>query len=123
MSEQKTSEQKAKRLFELALDKKPKDPLVLDARGISPLWDFYIFLSVGSDRQAEAISSELRRTGKTEKLGLHHIEHGKEGGWMLMDFNDVVVHIFTEEQREFYKLEKFLKDAPAIDFGFVIDEM
>lgn len=118
-----SAEEKAKILFELALDKKPRDPVVYKAEGISPLWDYFIFLTVLSDRQADAIKNDLQRHGKKNKIKPHHIESSKEGGWILMDFHDVVVHIFNEEQREFYGLEKFLEGAPTTDFGFEIDEM
>lgn len=117
-----SAEEKAKILFELALDKKPKDPVAYKAEGISPLWDYFIFLTVLSERQAEAIKTDLQRHGKKNKIKPHHIESSKDG-WILMDFHDVVVHIFTEEKREFYGLEKFLEDAETTFFGCKIDDV
>jgi ribosome-associated protein len=111
-----TSRQKAKWLFETAMDKKPENPVVLDARGVSPLWDFFIILTAGSDRQAEAISSHVVRMARDEKMRPHHVEIDESGGWVLLDFNDVVVHIFSEEKRDFYGIERLLNDARKVNF-------
>jgi len=118
-----TSEEKAKTLLALALEKKPKKPIAYDVRKISPLWDFALFMSVLSERQADAVLSSLRRGGRDSKIKLHHSESGTEGGWVLLDFGDVVVHVFTEEAREYYALERIFKDAPATTFGLKIEEI
>ena len=110
-----STEQKAKRLLEIALDKKPDNPRMIDVRGMSPVWDYLIFLTVGSSRQGEAIASHLRKEAKGEKLGFHHVEHGGEGAWILLDFSDVAVHIFSSEKREFYDIEKFYQDAKDVE--------
>ena len=112
----KTSRQTAKRLLEIAQEKKPENPVVLDARGISPLWDFFIILTVGSDRQAEALTSYVLRTARDEKMRPHHVETDEAGGWVLIDFSDVVIHVFSEEKREFYGIERLLKGAKKVTF-------
>jgi ribosome-associated protein len=118
-----SSEEKAKALFALAIEKKPRKPIAYDLRKINPLWDFAIFMSVLSLRQADAVLSVLRRGGRDSRIKLHHAENGTEGGWVLLDFGDVVVHVFTEEAREYYALEKIFGTAPTTTFGLKIEEL
>lgn len=118
-----TSEEKAKTLFALAAEKKPKNPIAYDVRKKSPLWDWAIFMSVLSGRQADAVLSNLRRGGKDCKIRLHHAENAPDGGWVLLDFGDVVVHVFTEEAREYYALEKIFAGAPQTTFGIKVEEV
>ena len=98
-----------------ALDKKAEDVVVLDVRRISSFADYFIIMSGRSTRHvqglAEAITAELsskRITGATSE-GL------KEGHWVLLDYDDVIVHIFYSETRAFYNLEGLWHDAPRVE--------
>lgn len=98
-----------------ALDKKAEDLVVLDVRGMSSIADFFVIMSGRSTRHvqglAQAVDAALRhknvKDGNTEGLG--------EGHWVLLDYNDVVVHIFYSEDRNFYDIEGLWHDAPRVE--------
>ena len=98
-----------------ALDSKAEDLLVLDVRGISSFTDYFVIMSGRSTRHvqglAELIEAELRSKRVTSK----HSEGLKEGMWVLLDFGDMVAHIFYKGQRDFYDLEGLWHDAPRVD--------
>ena len=102
----------AKLVSATALDKKARDLIVLDVSEISSFADYFVIMSGRSTRHvqglAEAIDSKIRskRTKDTNSEGL------REGLWVLLDYNDVVVHIFYNEVRKFYDLEGLWHDAP-----------
>lgn len=102
----------AKLVSAAALDKKARDLIVLDVSEISSFADYFVIMSGRSTRHvqglAEAIDSKIRskRTKDTNSEGL------REGLWVLLDYNDVVVHIFYNEVRKFYDLEGLWHDAP-----------
>jgi ribosome-associated protein len=115
MKKAMTTKKKAEWILNAALDKKPEDPIVYDATGISPLWEYFIFMTVGSDRQAEAIMNHLRREARNNGIKVHHAE-ADTAGWALVDFHDVVVHIFSKDKRAFYDLEQILANAKKVVF-------
>lgn len=98
-----------------ALDKKAEDLVVLDVRGMSSIADFFVIMSGRSTRHvqglAQAVDAALRhknvKDGNTEGLN--------EGHWVLLDYNDVVVHIFYSEDRNFYDIEGLWHDAPRVE--------
>lgn len=100
----------------LALDKKATEVVVLEVGHLSSYADYFMLCSVGSERQAMAVAhhiqSELKVHGKTP-IGL---EGGDGGRWVLMDYGDVVCHIFLESSRQYYDLESFWLDAPKERF-------
>jgi len=107
----------AKLVSVAALDKKARDLIVLDVSEISSFADYFVIMSGRSTRHvqglAEAIDSKIRskRTKDTNSEGL------REGLWVLLDYNDVVVHIFYNEVRKFYDLEGLWHDAPRISWN------
>ena len=98
-----------------ALEKKAEDVVVLDLRGVSGYTDFLVIGSGGSDRQLEAIAESVEK----ELTSHGHREIGSEGQrggrWVLLDFGDVVVHVFHGEERAHYDLEGLWADAPRIE--------
>ena len=98
-----------------ALEKKAENLVVLDVRGLSSYTDFFVIMSGRSTRHvqglAQAVDVALRhknvKDGNTEGLG--------EGHWVLLDYNDVVVHVFYSEDRGFYDIEGLWHDAPRVD--------
>ena len=100
-----------------ALDKKAEDLVVLDVRGLSSFTDFFVIMSGRSTRHvqglAQAVDAALRhknvKDGNTEGLN--------EGHWVLLDYNDVIVHIFYNEDRNFYNIEGLWHDAPRVEMG------
>jgi ribosome-associated protein len=98
-----------------ALEKKAEDVVVLDLRGVSGYTDFLVIGSGGSDRQIEAIAESVE---KELTMGGHRVigSEGQRGGrWVLLDFGDVVVHVFHGEERAHYDLEGLWADAPRIE--------
>ncbi|MBR1780275.1 MAG: ribosome silencing factor [Oscillospiraceae bacterium] len=101
-----------------ALDsKKGKNIQVLHTTEITTLADYFVLCTAGSTTQIKALTDEVEE--KVEAIGgeLHHKEGFRDGGWVLLDFSDVVVHVFLEEQRDFYDLERLWADAQAVDIA------
>ena len=96
-----------------ALDKKAQDVLALDLCGVSGFTDGFVICSGTSDRQTKAIHDAIHQ-GLKKDHGLlpRRVEGLTEARWILMDYLDVVVHIFTPETRDFYRLETLWGDVP-----------
>ena len=115
----------AERIAEVASDKKAIDIRVIDLRGIVSYTDFFVICSGNTERQAKAIHDgiyeELKKSGQTdatrERLLPRRTEGDREARWILMDYWDVIVHIFTPEAREYYRLENLWGEAPARSVG------
>lgn len=104
-----------KKVAGITEDKKAEDIVILDLRGKSALTDFFILCSVTNTRQARAIAQDIEERLKKIKERPDHIEGYTEGLWILMDYTDFIVHIFTRETREYYDLEHLWGDAPIVD--------
>jgi ribosome-associated protein len=101
-----------------AADKKAIDLVELDLRGVLGYTDFFVICSGNTARQAKAIHDGILEGLKREHETIpRRVEGSGQGGWILMDYLDVVVHIFTPETREFYRLEKLWGEAPARAVG------
>ena len=98
-----------------AIEKKALNPVLLELKEITSFTDYFLLLSGKSDRQVQAIAQGIEEALK--KKGIRHLgKEGMTGGrWILMDYEDVVVHIFLEPMRKFYDLEGLWIDAPRID--------
>jgi ribosome-associated protein len=98
-----------------ALEKKAQDPVLLELKGTTSFTDYFLLCSGKSDRQVQAIAQGIEEALK--KKGIRPLgQEGMTGGrWILMDYEDVVVHIFLETMRKFYDLEGLWIDAPRID--------
>ena len=112
-----TAEQLIELIAEYALDKKAQDVLSLDLRGLSGFTDAFVVCSGTSDRQAKAIHDGIH-FGLKKDHGLlpRRVEGLTESRWILMDYLDVVVHVFTPEARDFYRLEVLWGDVPRRSF-------
>jgi len=106
-----TSRQLAEKLARLAWDKKGQDILILDVRKLTDVTDFFILVSGESDLHVKAISDFLEDELKKEKIRPWHKEGYQNLNWVLLDYIEVVVHIFLPSTREFYALEKLWGDA------------
>ncbi len=101
----------------IAHDNRAKDIVLLDLKDINPLIDFFVIATVAARRQASAIASEIDQEMKKRgerKLGAEGVE---EGRWVLIDYGDFVVHVFSEEARQYYALEDIWGDAPRIELA------
>lgn len=99
--------------------KKGKRIIILDLAGVSLITDFFIVCSANSRTQTKAIADHVEEEMKKAGLLLGRREGYAEGRWILEDFGSVIIHIFLEEEREFYKLERLWGDAPLTEY---IDE-
>lgn len=101
---------------EAAAEKKAADVMVLDVADTLVITAYFVIATGASDRQVKSIADEiedqLREKGGIKPIGR---EGEREGKWVLLDFGDVVVHVFQPEEREFYRLEKLWSDAPRLD--------
>ncbi|OKY76896.1 MAG: ribosome silencing factor [Desulfobulbaceae bacterium DB1] len=112
--QEKSSLELARIISGAALDKKAEDLVILDVHELSSFTDYFVIMSGRSTRHvqglADAIESELR----LKRLQEGTTEGAQEGFWVLLDYGDVVVHIFYHEERAFYDLEGLWHDAPRI---------
>jgi ribosome-associated protein len=105
----------ARRLADLADDKKAEEILVLDMRELVSYTDFLVICSVRNERQARAIVDEVRVKVKHEKALLPSGENsGGDDGWVVLDYLDCVLHVFTPEARDRYQLEDLWREAPRL---------
>ena len=100
----------------VAADNKARDVLVLDLRGITPLYDYFVIATGNSRRQihtiAEEVDAALRAVGD-RRLAIEGYQASK---WVVQDYGDVVVHVFDDDTREYYSLEELWADAPRVDW-------
>ena len=105
----------ARRIAHIASDKKAENIIALDLRGLTVVADCFVLLSASSEPQMKAVYSSLREEMKQVGRGPLNTEGTYQHGWVLIDFGDVVVHLFREEAREFYDLDGLWGDAPRIE--------
>lgn len=99
---------------EAADGKKALDILVLDLRGLTYITDYFVICSGASTTQVSAIADGVGQA--LSKAGMHpdHVEGGSEATWVLMDYGDMVLHIFEQQARVYYSLERLWGDAPRV---------
>ena len=100
----------------IADDNRAKDILLLDLRQATPLLDFFLIATAATRRQANSIAFEIDAEMKKVKEAKLGMEGAEEGSWILIDYGDFVVHIFTPEARSYYALEEIWGDAPHLDW-------
>ena len=105
-------------LLAKALDsKKGGDIKVLKTEGVTTLADYFVICTATSNTQVKAMSDACEEAVEQNGERAHHIEGHRGGTWLLMDFSAVVVHVFTDEARKFYDLERLWSDAEEIDIS------
>ena len=104
----------ARRIVELAEDKKAADIVLLDLTGLTTLADAFVICSGGSERQLGAIADGIVEGMRDEKVRPIGREGTAASHWVLLDFGAVVVHIFTPPERDYYSLEKHWSEAKTI---------
>ncbi len=111
-----TTKEIAHKIAAAASDKKAKDILLLNMENISPVTDYFIIASAGNNILVKSIADNIEDKLAEAGLFAAHKEGYAEGRWILMDYGNCVVHIFIEEEREFYNLEQLWADAPSEEF-------
>ena len=113
-----TSEELAWKIAEAADDKKAGDIVLLKVMDISYLSDYFVIITGFSKTQIKAISDAIEDKIASEFNRYHSRVSGKaEGSWIVQDYNDVIVHIFLPEEREYYNLEAFWGHAERVEFS------
>lgn len=101
-----------KDLAALVDEKKGEDIIIFDLRGLSPITDFFIIATGLSDMHTKTMARYIMEHASPE-----HIEGLEAASWVLLDFIDVIVHLFSKEARDFYGLERLWGDAPRLEIG------
>jgi ribosome-associated protein len=116
----------SKQIMETAVkaidSKKGRDIKALYIRELSTVADYFVLCTANSPTQIKAISDEIERLLELEGERALRVEGKRDGGWILVDFGVVVIHIFLKEMREFYSLERLWGDAPEADISNLITE-
>jgi ribosome-associated protein len=101
-----------------AEDRKALDLKVLHLEKVSDFTDYFLICSGTSERQVQAIADAVQERLRTDKVRPLHVEGYNRGQWVLLDYGDLVVHVFQEEPRRFYALERLWGDAPDVTGSF-----
>lgn len=104
-------------LYETAIDKKAENIVLLDVQKISGFTDYFLIMEGRSTRQVQGLASALDQKMNLKRLTSSKAEGLEEGQWVLLDFGDVIVHIFYHEARPIYDLEGLWHDAPRVDLN------
>jgi ribosome-associated protein len=108
------AERKARHAARVALDKRAVDVVVLDVQGLSSVTDYFLVCSGKSTTHVQTISEAIRDGLKTLGMRPLHAEGVAESGWILLDYGDVLMHVFLEDTRLYYALERLWGDAPIL---------
>ena len=99
----------------VALDHKAEDLVVLDVHELTSFTDYFIIMSGRSTRHVQGLAEIIEKELSSKRISTKHCEGLQEGLWVLQDFNDVIIHIFYKESRQFYDLDGLWHDAPKVD--------
>ena len=111
------AEETARQAARAALDKKASELVVLDVRGLSNVTDYFLVCSGRSVPHVRTIIEAIRAELKGGNLRPLHMEGTAESGWVLLDYGDVLAHVFLEDTRAYYALERLWGDAPTVHVG------
>ncbi|WP_419166895.1 ribosome silencing factor [Candidatus Palauibacter sp.] len=100
---------------EAALERNARVPTILDLRGLSDVTDFFVIATGDSDTHARAISENILDRAREDGFRPVGVEGMSKGRWVLMDYVGLIVHVFLNEVREFYQLERLWGDAPRFE--------
>ncbi len=101
-------------VVDVASDKLALDIVMLDLREVAPFADYFVIMSAESSRQIEGLEEDITQALKGAQVKRFGREGTHASGWVLLDFSDVIVHIFGPEEREYYALERLWSQAPQV---------
>ncbi len=110
------SEELARLAARAASSKQGEATVILDLRELLTITDYFVITSATSDRQVNTLAEEIVRTMKGHGVRPVREEGHPQAGWILLDFVDFVVHVFRQEERDYYRLENLWGDAPRIEW-------
>lgn len=111
---EKPGEELAQICAEAALDTKAEDLVILDVRGLTTFTEFFVIMSGKSTRHVQALAEAIEGRLRSKRISAAKAEGLQEGNWVLLDFDDVVAHIFYHEQRQFFDLEGLWSQAKPV---------
>ena len=106
--------QLARAAADIAYDKKASDVLLLDIGELTTIADYFVICNGNNTRQIQAISEAIEDELKKQGARMLHREGIAESGWLILDFGDVIVHIFGPKEREYYRLERLWSEAKTV---------
>lgn len=109
------SKQLAKIIYEAISDKKAEDITIIDISEVSVIADYFIICSANNRSQMDAITDSVGEVMFKSGFDIKRVEGGRMSGWILMDYNDIIVHVFSKEERAFYDLERIWRDGKKVD--------
>ena len=101
-------------MIELASEKQAEDIAMLDIRQLAGFADYFVIMSAESRRQLESLQEDIVKALKDSGVTLHHREGTAQSGWILLDYSDVIVHLFGTEEREYYNLDQLWAGAAQV---------
>ncbi len=104
----------ARAIVDLAEEKKASNIVLLDIRKVSIIADYFVICSGNSDRQVKAIARDIEDNLEKQDIRPHSKEGLDQGRWVLLDYGDVIVHVFAPFEREYYQLEKLWSNAQTV---------
>lgn len=108
------STEMANRAVELLKSKKGRDIRMLDIHELTTIADYFIIATGNSTTQVQAMSDELEEKMDLAGYEMHHKEGFRNGRWVLLDYGNIIIHLFHDEERQFYNLERLWVDAKTI---------
>ena len=112
----------ARQLVDVLEEKKAENILLLDIHDIASFTDYFVIMSGRSTRHVQGLAEAIAGELSAKRVSSKHSEGLREGLWVLLDFGEVVVHVFYHENRSFYDLEGLWHDAPKIDVDELLAE-
>ncbi|HSL41042.1 MAG TPA: ribosome silencing factor [Desulforhopalus sp.] len=100
---------------QVALDNKAEELIVLDVRGLTTFTEYFVIMSGRSTRHVQSLAETIEENLRSKRVKSSSAEGLREGLWVLLDFDDVVIHIFYHEQRKFYNLEGLWSEAKQLE--------
>ncbi|WP_067837143.1 ribosome silencing factor [Amphibacillus sediminis] len=108
------NEQLVQLVVKAADDKRANDIITLDMKGVSVVADYFVICDASNERQVQAIAREVKEQAEKQEAIVKRIEGFDQARWVLLDLGDVVCHIFHQEERLYYNLERLWGDAPVV---------
>lgn len=117
-----TSFEQAVESAKILSDKKARNLSVIKISEVSSLADYLVLATGNNSTHVKALADELEFQLKGMGLSVHHIEGHRSESWILLDYTDVIVHVFSDEAREYYSLDRLWQDGEAVDLSSYITE-